>query len=113
MEEYEAFREDIRIEKLLASVSTKIVPANTDAVTTLAKNLDEETFLATMKDWPEIKGASPLPAKPGTVDKRNADVSTHECLADADREFFASQGWDPKTEDGKKEIEAFIAARIG
>lgn len=113
MAEYEAFREGIRVEKLLASVSTKVVPANKATVERLARALDEATFLATMKDWPDIKGPSPVPASSKTIDERNEDISAHEVLTDADRSFFAAKGWDPKTEAGKKEIADFIAARLG
>jgi len=111
VETLEKAQEDNRIVSLLASVSAKMTPANKGTVEKLARTLEEADFLATMKDWPEIKGASPDPAKPGTIDARNEDVSTHESLTAADREFFASKGWDPKTPEGKTEILAFIAAK--
>ena len=109
--EFDAFREDIRVKDILASVSAKITPANRETVERLARALDAETFTATMKDWPDVKGANPDPAKGSTVDKRNEDILAHDSLTDDDRAFFASKGWDPKTDEGKSEIKAYIAAK--
>jgi len=112
MAEYETFREDIRVEKLLASVSAKVVPANKGTVEKLARVLDEGTFMATMKDWPDIKGRNPEPASGKTIDERNESIVAHDALNDADRSFFASKGWDPKTDAGRKEIQEYIAVKM-
>ena len=112
IEVLEKAREDGRIEKLLASVSTKIVPAKKATIEKLARTLDADEFMATMADWPDIKGASPTPAAVGTINARNEDPAAHECLNDADRSFFASKGWDPKTDAGKKEIQEYISVKV-
>jgi hypothetical protein len=113
VEAQEKILEQNRIDKLVEQVESKATPDNRASIRLMATTLSEDDFLATMKGWPEIKADPKKPIEDAKLKERNKDIMMAECLTDGDRAFFAEMGWDPKSEDGKKKIEAHIATKLG
>jgi len=88
----EKFREDVRIERLMASVDEHIGPANKADVEMLARSVPEDLFMKTVKSMPNLKGA---PDKPITT------PASTEVLTGGDKEYLASVGIAPDSDRWK------------
>lgn len=104
VEELEKFREDSRIEKLVASVSDHVSKENAERIEKLARTLDEELFLSTVQAMPNLKGSGAKPISDDKLADRN-QMTDDEVLTAVDRQYIATQakvdpeGWG---KDGEK-----------
>jgi len=103
--------EETRVRDIMAEYKVKQTPANKDIMEDLARTLDADKFKATMGQWPDVQATSPAGASTTTLTERNDDITADPVLEDCDREFFKVQRWDPKTDEGKREIADYIAAK--
>jgi len=94
--------ETYRVKDLMAKVDKKVVPANEKVIEKMARSLEPEEFLATMKEWPDVKADPEQPISRGNLADRNVgEIQDEQLLTKADIEHLEKTGR-PKGSDGYK-----------